>query len=442
MANVYVYSGAAGAGTGADWANAYTTLAAAFTAKAAGDDFWVAQDHSEQAAAANTLLCPGTATSPCRVICVNRAGSVPPVAADLATTAVIGTTGANNMTFTASASANYFYCYGIIWKVGSGSSTAVENIFTARTIFENCSFQLNTTAAGGAFIFGTSTGNFDTTLINCTFVFGAVGQDINPRVGRFKMIGGSIAATGTAPNAAFSTTSGSPAPMYVILDGVDLTGLSTKILVGAWPEVNNFQAINCKLPASITLASTPTNTGAINDFIICDSGTGNTRHERYLYGGPVTSDTAVYRSGGASDGTTPISWKVVTNANARSLVPVECWQIAQWNGSTGSKTVTIELVNDGSTLTDAEVWAEFEYLGSSATPIATMISTAPATILTAASNLATSSATWTGTGGFSSPVKQYLTATFTVNMAGYIRATVKVAKASKTIYIDPVLTVS
>ena len=33
-------------GDGSSWTNAYTTLAAACTAKAAGDVFWVADDHA------------------------------------------------------------------------------------------------------------------------------------------------------------------------------------------------------------------------------------------------------------------------------------------------------------------------------------------------------------------------------------------------------------
>src|SRR3990167_3028291 len=97
MANVYVRSGAAGAGTGADWGNAYTTLAAALGAKAAGDDFWVADDHAETQASALTAVAPGTSASPNRIICVDRAGSVPPVSADLRTSATISTTGNNGI---------------------------------------------------------------------------------------------------------------------------------------------------------------------------------------------------------------------------------------------------------------------------------------------------------------------------------------------------------
>ena len=44
MASYYVWSGAAGTGTGASWANAYTTLSLAFSCKSAGDVFYVATD--------------------------------------------------------------------------------------------------------------------------------------------------------------------------------------------------------------------------------------------------------------------------------------------------------------------------------------------------------------------------------------------------------------
>jgi len=117
MANVYVRSGATGAGTGADWANAYTTLAAAFSAKAAGDNFWISEDHAETQASEMILTSPGTPSNRCRVICVNHAGSVPPVSADLRTTAAISVTGfANSLFFDGYVS----ICRGIHFTVGGG----------------------------------------------------------------------------------------------------------------------------------------------------------------------------------------------------------------------------------------------------------------------------------------------------------------------------------
>src|SRR3990172_4372604 len=98
MAHIYVRSGAAGAATGADWANACLTVAAGITASAAGDNIWVAGDHAESTAGAVTLNFKGTSASPDRVLCVDHTGTVPPVAADLLATATVATTGANNLT--------------------------------------------------------------------------------------------------------------------------------------------------------------------------------------------------------------------------------------------------------------------------------------------------------------------------------------------------------
>jgi len=89
MASYYIWSGATGSANGTSWANAYTTLTTAFSGKVAGDVFYVAQDHLEATAAAVTLTTAGTSANPSKVICVDRAGSVPPVSADRRTTAQV-----------------------------------------------------------------------------------------------------------------------------------------------------------------------------------------------------------------------------------------------------------------------------------------------------------------------------------------------------------------
>src|SRR6478752_6283404 len=98
MANWYVWSGATGGGTGVDWANAYITLQAAVTAKAAGDTFFVAHDHAQSQSAALTITAKGTSVSMNRIYCVNRAGAVPPGPADLTTGASITVTGTGGIT--------------------------------------------------------------------------------------------------------------------------------------------------------------------------------------------------------------------------------------------------------------------------------------------------------------------------------------------------------
>jgi len=105
VADYYVWSGATGAGTGADWANAYVNLQTAFSGKTAGDVFYVAHDHVQTQASALALTSVGTEAAPSRVYCVDRAGSVPPVEADLRTTAQISTTVASAITLAGSISA-------------------------------------------------------------------------------------------------------------------------------------------------------------------------------------------------------------------------------------------------------------------------------------------------------------------------------------------------
>jgi hypothetical protein len=124
MADWYVYSGAAGTGTGANWANAKTTLSAAATAAADGDTAYVAHDHAETGASNMTIAPVGVL----KCYCVNRAGSVPPVAADLRTTATVTVTGAPSATPMTITTASLLYCYGISFASGSGASSASMSI--------------------------------------------------------------------------------------------------------------------------------------------------------------------------------------------------------------------------------------------------------------------------------------------------------------------------
>ena len=79
----------------------------------------------------------------------------------------------------------------------------------------------------------------------------------------------------------------------------------------------------------------------------------------------LTEETTIVRTGGASDGTTPISWKIVTTANCNYSMPFECPPIAIWNDTTGSAvTATVEGIwGGGAVPNDDEVWLEVEYLG-------------------------------------------------------------------------------
>ena len=57
----------------------------------------------------------------------------------------------------------------------------------------------------------------------------------------------------------------------------------------------------------------------------CDDGTSNRVYRFYegSYTGTVQQETTVVRSGGASDGTTSISFNATTSANSKFGMPLE-----------------------------------------------------------------------------------------------------------------------
>lgn len=437
MAHVYIRSLAAGAGTGVDWANAYTTEAAALTAKAAGDNLWMSEDHAETQASAMTLTSPGTLAAPCTIICVNHLGTVPPVSADLATTATVTTTGANSMTF-----AGYAYRYGITYNAGSGAVSSTLNLGSGATAFwhyfKNCALQKLGTAAQLASL-NIGQGNsslIDARLVldNTTVRFGNVGDGIRIAIMDFlwKNTVSAVSASGSTPTTLFS-----PASLGVnsnrICQGVDLS-LITGTLVGAQTSGGRYVFEDVKLGAGVAVA-TPTIGGPEILIIRGDSGATNYRHEKYNYYGTQTVETTIVRTGGASDGVTSIAWKIVTTANSKWITPFECMPIAIPNSSTSSVTLTVYGIwGGGAVPNNDEIWLEIAYLGSAATPLATInTATTKADYLATAAGQGTDAVSvW---GGSTTAFK--MAATFTPAQKGPISVIVKAAKLSSTFYIDP-----
>lgn len=439
MANVYVYSGAAGGGTGADWTNAYTTLVAAFTAKAAGDDFWVAHDHAETAAAAKIIAAKGTAAAPNRIICVNRAGSVPPVSADLRTTATITTTGA----FAITLGAGVGYFYGITFSSGSGvvSAGITASNTAGAWVLDQCKLSSpGTTLSATKIAIGTTSSGVRQrfTLIGTTLQFGNVNDSISIQEVGFVWRNTLNAIAG----AIFPTTLfGGAYPAAVLLEGVDLSALgSGKTLVGAASSAKQFVFKDCKLGASVTISAAPTDQGGHEAILIrCDSGDTNYRTEKYRHEGTLTTKTTIVRTGGASDGTTPIAWEIVTSANSKRYMPFEALPISIWNETVGSAiTLTVQGIwGGGAVPTNADIWMDVEFLGTSGFPIGSFTTSGPADQLAAGTNLPAGSGTWGG-----STTKFALTVSITPQEKGPITVYVKAAAASQTFYIDPLITVT
>lgn len=429
-----------------NWAAPHARLPTILSATwaAAGDRIFVAHNHAETDTA--NIILPGAASglsAPNYIYCVNASGSVPPVSADLRTTATV-TSSAGEIRILSAAS-GVLYFYGIRFS-GTNYRIAINGSTFQELTFDNCLFTMTGGANAFMLIGNPTTGAQVVTLNNTPIVFGAATHSIYPQnLFIWKNTPSAIGA-GSVPTNLFNNSSATAAiaGTTVILDGVDLSSVNTNIFNFPSSAGGNafFSAMNCKFHASATFSATPVRRG--QDAIFAASGSaGNcARAEKYTYDGTQTTETTIVRASGASDGITPISWKVVTTANTNKGFPFALPQIAIWNAATGvSKTATVEIVNDGVTLKDDEVWIEVEYLGASGTPLASVVSSRAVDHLTTGVNLTTSSTTWTTTG-LSSPVKQKLSVSFTPQMAGLVRVTVYVAKVSQTLYIDPKVTIS
>jgi hypothetical protein len=448
MADYYVDSNAAGAGTGADWANAFTSLATAVTGKAAGDRFFVAHDHAGTAAAAVTITFPGTLVNPNICLCVDKAGSVPPVAADLRDTATISTTGNNALNLTGSA-----YIYGITFSCGSGVVSARLSVGSTGNFWlklENCVLKKGGTTGNST---GIQVGHSSTSIKLAEFV--NVGLELPVTSDGFGVYGGTkltwtktadlLRGSSLVPTAGIFKESLGVADF--ILDGVDFTDLGATPVFGTLTASYVLKAVmnRCKLTAaqSITNAAAAS-VGTTIDVVRCsDTGGATLRQERHTAVGVLTTETTIIRTGSlATDGVTPISYKVVTSANTKRITPFALFPIQVWNDvEDTNRTVTVYGTwGGGAVPNNDDIWMEVSYPGDNSSALGTIHSTGIATPLTAASAVTSDGSTW---GGGTTPFK--LVAALTTPQPrhkGPIEVRVFIGDTSATYYIDPAAVLS
>ncbi|GLQ82878.1 hypothetical protein GCM10007881_64010 [Mesorhizobium huakuii] len=433
----YVRSGATGSANGTSWANAYTKLATAFAAGAAGDTYYISEDHAESTAGTVAPDSKGTLSNPTIVLCVDHNGSVPPVAADLRATGQVSATGVSNV-IQLNGSTSY---WGLIFGVDNDSSISLSKNVTVHQKFTNCSIRLAGAGSNG----GISPGNGSSApaslveFINTTFSFGSVSHKINVDCDIVWRDTPS-ALLGTIPTVLFQFSTGVGSKLRC--QGVDFSAAgSGKTLIGntsASATACTAEFIDCKINAAATLAAVPQSPGQLEiDAVRTGSSGLNYNQYRGRYAGSLIEETTIVRTGGASNGTTPMSWKIVTTANANWHFPFEAPPIAIWNDTTGSAvTATVEC-RAAAIPNDDELWLDVEYLGDASSPQGSFISDTKATPLTATAAQTSSSESW---GGSTASFK--LDVTFTPQQKGWILARVKAGKASSTFYVDPKVTMS
>jgi hypothetical protein len=228
-------------------------------------------------------------------------------------------------------------------------------------------------------------------------------------------------------------------PTELFVEGVDLGNITTQLVNITTVANSRFTFKDCKLNASVL--ATASGAGGFGQpevtVIRCDSGTGYYRNEKSNSSGKMTTSAAVYTTGGASDGGTPISWQVGTTANNKFETAFTSLPISIWNDTIGSAiTVTIEagIAAAATSTPNSDIWIEVEYLGTSGSTLASKATSGLLTAVHTGSNYSTGSATWNG-GVVNSKFK--MAATFTPQVAGPMTIYVKAGTASATYYVDP-----
>lgn len=448
MANIYVRStDGLDADSGATWALAKATGTGAMAIDAAGDTVWFSQAHSESTAGAVTFACAGTLTTPSRILCGNDAAEPP---TQLATGAIIATTGANAISVSGSA-----YIYGLTFKPGTSGSARFNPVTsaTAKQTYDTCTFDTSqnaSAASAGMELFAGTTGLLE--FRNSSLKFGHADHTLIYRTGEARFIGCTILSGGVSPNNLFTAVSNTGIVGKIFIDACNFVNLSATANLFAANQGQVFATVrNCSLPASWSgsLVAGTLIFGSRFELYNCDSGDTNYRLWIEDYAGSIKHETTIVRTGGSSDGTTTFSNKMTTSANAEyPLIRLESPELFKWNDTVAAAvTASVEIVHDsqgagtGANFQNDEIALEIIYLGTSGFPLGSWISSAKTDVLAAAADYPSSSVTWTTTG-LTTPVKQKLSVTFTPQEKGFVFARLVSFKASKTFYYDVKLTLA
>jgi hypothetical protein len=359
-----------------------------------GDTVFVANDHAETQASA-IVITGGTSALPLYIYCVDKT-VMPPTT--VTTGASITCTGAFNFSWGNSTNTG-MYVNGITASCGTGANSQTMGFGVASNspnllILENCGFSLPATGSTSFYSWGTNSRSAKLRFTNTTFAFAATTQIISIISSDIVWKNTPSAISGTMPTALFFASASQPGNL--VCDGVDLSATTGIIWQQTAGNGGKSLFIDCKLNASATPA-TITQPGTNVDFVRCGSTAADYDIKSYRYEGTLQDEIAIIRTGGASDGNTPISYKIVTTANSLWVNPFEAIPITIWNNVTGSNvTVTLYGIANTAVLpANDQIWYDVEYLGSTSSPMASFASGTKANNLATGSNqTADSTSAW------------------------------------------------
>lgn len=409
----------------------------------AGDRVFISSDHSESFAAATTYAFNASTQGfgVIQILSVNRAGSVPPVAADLQTGAALAISTGSTLTLDCQCP---MYWEGVGFSItgGTGSMTLSGSSGSKGHYLKNCTFSLGASSSTRMTI-GTAPARiiFDNTSIT----FGHASQAIVSSSVIFDFVWLNTSSPllgGTLPTSLFTTAAGFTT--LFTARGVDLSALTGNLYTPGTSSGGKFLLDSCKIASGLTRYNTASSGNASTsveevELVNCWDGS-SVINERHTPAGTVTTDRSTYLTSGAQDDIGAYSIKLVSNARSDfATFTFDAFWCDVENTSTGaSKTATVEIISSGS-LNNNDIRLMLEYMGTSGNPIASF-GDSLATVLTAAAALSSSSNTWTGSPG--TPQKQLLQITFTPQRAGRVRGLVRLGKVSTTVWVNPQITIS
>lgn len=399
---------------------------------APGDRVFVASDHIEIVTASSSYTFYGFSTiGVIRLISVNRAGSVPPVAADVLPGA----------TFNSSAQLIFDTYLMTMWQGFTVNLTVAVTIFMVSNgvkglYFKDCTFVLSSSSAAGKIQNASLT---RVVFDNTTVQFGHIGGNISNSGYPFELswINTPTAIKGAIiPTALFATAGNGP--LLLTCRGVDFSALTTALWARGFGGAAKLLLSSCQIAPGLARYSGADGdpAGELIELVNCHDGTTPV-NERHMLAGALFTERTTVLTGGAQDEVGGFSHRLSTGARSDSYVDsLESFILDVDNTTLNvARTATVEITT-ATALTAADCHMLVEYPGTAAT-LLTSIADSRSNILSTTA-LTTSTATWaSGLGN-----KYKLQVTFTPRVAGRIRARVYLGKPSTTIYVNPQLTLA
>lgn len=434
--------------TDGSWANATCYLRYAAEQCAAGDVILVDDGHAEThnfAATYTSIFVAGTATSPVKVFCVDKSDDSLSVGASMTCTF-----DNSNHVFHIS---RHLYSYGVNYRssarlyIGSQADTNITLESNGGKVLE-----LLSDVNDGFIMSGSPNILGGLTIINGSIAFSKVTHyfstvDIIHLVWK----GGSFISNGSVGCTALFSGSGK---RLLSISNVDLTqigkaGVPTSlVLASSSDQVSAILFSRCKLPSAANF--TPTSgswQGHAQGKVALHHCSSDNKYYAFYeesYQGNCSNENSFVRTGGASDGTTGQSIKMVSSANTVDGLPgfaLESPPIVIWNSATTEKTFTIEVLFDSATnLQNDEIWMELEYPANNTDGLGAIASSRTVPLGTPA-DIPDSSEVW-ATGAMANPNTRKISVTCTAGKAAPVTARVYLAKPSTTVYVDAKITVS